>query len=210
MMNLVEDGETWMKPLLEIRNYLHMTTIPENKSKFRDFKGRNGRVRWKNNDSDVISRGPYTLNFCRSLFKKLLEAQLEIEKAEPGTEFKIINEEEIHEIRRLWITERGDWEDSIPKIYKGVLGKELNWIQDDKGLFNLSENELLRDVCKRHKIPTELVVNLLDVERKIHGMTRRSLVYSKLDSVLKKEWRSEDEVLQKKIKEKTDGFNILR
>lgn len=196
MQSLVEDGKSWLKPLLEIRDYLHMTTDPGKKAEFREYKGRSGHVRFKNDGSGQIARGPYTLSFCRDLLKRLLEAQKIIEKECPGTDFKIIRTEEIHLIRKTWMTERGDWEDSVPKIYREVMGKDLDWVQDDVGFFSGMENTLLDEVCKDHEVPTDLVVKLLDVERQIQGMTRRSSVYSRIDAVFRQEWRTEKEIMQ--------------
>ena len=155
--NLIESGETWMKPLIEIRDYLHSTTNPERKAEFRDYKGRQGRVRFKSDGSGVIARGPYKLSFCKDLFRKLLEAQKRIDREKPGTDFKVITPEEIHVIRKIWMSERGDWEDSIPKIYKEIMDKELPWIQDDVGSFSNVESRLLNEVCQKYKVPTELV-----------------------------------------------------
>jgi len=198
METLVEYGERWLKPLLEIRDYLHMTTDPGKKAEFREIKGRNGQVRFKNDGSGEIARGPYKLSFCKDLFRKLLEAQKFIEKEKPGTTFKVILPEEIHAIRKIWMTERGDWEDSVPKIYREVMGKNLDWLQDDTGFFSMAENKLLNEICKEHNISAPLVGKLLDVERQMQGMTRRSSVYTKIDAVLKQDWRSEDDIVNGK------------
>lgn len=196
METLVEDGERWLKPLLEIRDYLHMTTDPDKKAEFRDYKGMNGKIRIKNDGSGEIARGPYKLSFCKELLRKLLEAQKFIEKEKPGTDFKVIRPEELHAIRKLWMTEKGDWEDSLPKIYREVMGEDLDWVQDDAGSFSASENALLGKICNEHQIPMQLVVKLLDVERQIQGMTRRSSAYARIDAVLQEEWRSEEDVLK--------------
>ncbi|RJQ15773.1 DNA phosphorothioation system sulfurtransferase DndC [Candidatus Woesearchaeota archaeon] len=194
MQNLIENGETWMKPLMEIRDYLFETTDPERKSQFREYKGRNGQVRFKSDGTGEISRGPYKLSFCKELFKKLLEAQKEIEKVKPGTDFKIITDEEIHHIRKLWLTERGDWEDSIPKLYRQIMDQDLDWVQDDVGVFTNGESKLLNQICTKHDIPTDLVMKLLGVEREIQGMTRRASAYVRIDKIIKEEWRSEEEM----------------
>jgi DNA sulfur modification protein DndC len=200
MQNLIDGGETWMKPLIDIRDYLHITTDPKRKAEFRDYKGRNGRVRFKNDGTGTIARGPYKLSFCKNLLRMLLEAQKKIEKEKPGTDFEVITPDEIHEIRKMWISERGDWEDSVPKIYREVMGKELNWVQDDLGSFTNGESALLNKVCSKHNLPTEIVIKLLGVEREIQGMTRRATAYSRIDAVLKQEWRTEEEVLKESVK----------
>ncbi len=196
MDNLIADGQTWLKPLAEIRALLYKTTFPENKEKYRDFKSKKGFVRLKSNGSGEISRGPYKLSFCKELLELLLESQKRMDKENPKSGFKILTEEEIHEIRRLWLLERADWEDSVPKIYKKMTGKDLNWVVDDSGSFSLEENRILNSVCKKYSIPSEFVIKLLDIERQMQGMTRRSSVYSKIDNIVKREWRSEKEFLK--------------
>ena len=198
MINLIEQGETWMKPLLEIRDFLFKTTNPERKAEFREYKRRDGQARFKTDGSEKLVRGPYKLSFCKTLFKKLLEAQKQIEKEKPGTDFRVILDEEIHYIRKLWLIERGDWEDSIPKIYKEIMGKDLDWVKDDVGWFTTKESDLLKEVCEQHKIPKGLVAKLLSVEKQIQRMTQRASAYSKIDKIMKEEWRTEKEILEEK------------
>lgn len=47
MEALIDNGEDWMEPLLEFREWLVTTTEPERKHEFRDIKGRDGRVVFK-------------------------------------------------------------------------------------------------------------------------------------------------------------------
>ena len=209
MKALINDGETWMKPLLEIRDYLFETTNPDRKAEVRDFRGRTGQVRFKNDGSGGIARGPYKLSFCKELLRKLLESQKRIEQEDKNTDFQIIMPEEIYEIRRLWIAERGDWDDSIPQIYREVMGKDLDWTYEDGVIFSDTENVMLDQICKKHEIPTEMVMKLIDVERQIQGMTRRASAQIRIDKILRQEWRTEDEVLQV-VSKKEIKFNVLQ
>lgn len=195
MINQIENGETWLKPLLEIRDSLHETTDPEKKFKYRDFRGRDGSVRYIDGDKTKISRGPYKLEFRKDLLRKLLQTQEKINDDPKSQGFQLIIPEELHEIRKIWKVEHGDWEDSVPKIYREVTGNELDWSQDDLCSHNEDESKLLEEICEKHKLPTELVIKLINVEKELQGMTRRSSLYSKLDSALKREWREEQEVL---------------
>ena len=88
---------------------------------------------------------------------------------------------------------RGDWQDSLPEIYKEVNGKELDWVKDDLGMFTSNEDNLMDQICTNHEVPLKLVKMLLEAERQVQGMSRRSSIYSKIDDVLSEEWRSEDE-----------------
>jgi DNA sulfur modification protein DndC len=100
----------------------------------------------------------------------------------------------LYEIRRIWRTERGDWEDSIPKIYREITGQDLNWSQDDLA-FSSKEKSLLLEICEKHTVPIQLVMKLFDAELQTQGMSRRSSIYNRIDRVLSEEWRSEEEVM---------------
>jgi len=202
MDNLISSGEKWMQPLSDFRVKLYETTDPEKKYKFRDFKSRRGFVRLKNDGSGKIARGPYKFSYCKELLLELLKIQKKFN--EQGIDFQVINENEIHEIRKIWRNERNDWEDSIPKMYESVLGKSLNWVQDDFGEFSVSERELLKRICEKNNVSTDLILELLDVEKQFQGMTRRANIYAKLGSTLKKEWRSEEEFLDS-LKKKNEN-----
>jgi DNA sulfur modification protein DndC len=202
MNQLINDGNKELKPMADLRNLLYKTTIPENKAKYREYKGRNGKLRLK--EDGTIIRGPYKLDFSKEILKSILKIQKGIEKSGIDLEFSVISPEEIHEIRRLWLLERGDWEDSIPKIYKEVMGKNLDWLDEELGLFSEKENDMLRNISEKEGIPIELVRKLLDLEKQIQGMTKRSAIYSKIDKILSEEWRPEKQIIEG-IKAKNDN-----
>jgi DNA sulfur modification protein DndC len=76
------------------------------------------------------------------------------------------------------------------------MGTDLDWIQDDLGSFSGEEGKLLESICHKHDVPVQLVMKLLDVERQVQGMRRRSGIYSRIEDVLSEEWRSEEEITQ--------------
>jgi DNA sulfur modification protein DndC len=191
---LIDSGEEWLMPLLEIRNLLASTQDPKLKPLYREYKRRQGFVSFKSDGSGVISRGPYKLEFCKELLRMVLNAQIRVRKEGPNPHIQLILPEELQEIRRIWRTERGDWEDSVPKIYKEVTGEELDWVSDDIG-FSSKEKSLLVEVCKKHNIPMQLLMKLLDAELQTHGMEKRAHVYNRIDQILFEEWRTEEELL---------------
>ena len=196
MEALVDGGEEWMLPLLEFRNLLANTQDPEKKAEFRDAKSRTGQMRMKSDGSESFSRGPYRFEFRRELLRRLLLAQKAVRENGPDKLMDLIQPAELEEIRRLWKRECGDWDDSVPRIYREVLGADLEWIADDLGGFSSEDAKLLRSVCDRHGVPPLLVARLLDVEREVQGMARRASVYVNLSQVLREEWRDEATVLQ--------------
>jgi len=193
---LIDNGETWLEPLLEYRDMLSGTQIPEKKHQYRDYKRLNGKIKLKRDGSGELIRGPYKFEFCKFLLKELLETQKKVRMNGPDPHINLIKPEELHEIRRIWRYNRGDWEDSLPKIYREVIGENLEWLDEDKGTFTGKEAELLEKICEKYRIPSRLVVKLLDVEHQVQGMSRRASIYSQINNVLSEEWRSEEEVLE--------------
>ena len=194
MQGMIDNGDDWMEPLLEFRNWLKSTQDPEMKPIYRSFKRRDGNISYKKDGS--LIPGPYKFEFRKEILKRLLETQLEVQKHGPDPEFALIHDEEIHEIRRLWRSECQDWEDTVPKIYREVMGQDLDWREDDLGSFSAHERDILHAACEEEDddVNPQLVMKLLDVERQLQGMNRRSSIYNRIDQTLREEWRS-DEVL---------------
>ncbi len=221
MEAMIDNGEEWMLPLLEFRDWLTETQIPEKKHLYRQHKRRTGetlieartldnkRLRGlrqideyleqsgeKIQDPKLI-RGPYTLEFCKEILTRLLETQKLVQSEGPDPEQELISEPELHEIRRIWRTERHDWSDSLPQIVYKVTGEKLEWLQDDIGAFSAQEFRILDNLCSKSDVPTELVAKLLEQERQMQGMHRRAGIFQRLDEVLREEWRDEETIRHK-------------
>lgn len=218
MEAMIDGGEEWMIPLLEFRDWLTETQDPAKKHLFREHKRRTGHILIEGRGSDgtrlrglrqideyvhktgesiidpKLIRGPYTLDFCKEMLHKLLETQNEIQAKGPDPNQQLITEAELHEIRRLWRTERNDWEDAVPLIYAEVTGNKLDWLQDDIGAFSAQEYRILDQICTDVQMPTDLVAKLLEQERQMQGMHRRAGIFQRLDEVLREDWRDEDTI----------------
>lgn len=198
MKALIDSGETWLQPLLEIRNLLALTQDPKLKPFYRGYKRKNGEVTYKSDGSGIISRGPYWPEFRKQMLEMVLKAQVTVQEKCHGTSLQLILPEELHEIRRIWRTEEGDWEDSVPRIYRDVMGKDLDWRQDDI-TFSSKEKRLLSEICARRNVPLDLITKLFEIELQSQSMTRRSSVYSRIDRAFAEEWRTEEEVLNARV-----------
>ena len=206
MEALVDGGETWMQPLLDFRNLLASTQDPERKAEYREAKHRNGQMRMKSDGSEAIARGPYRFAFRRELLTRLLNAQKAVQQGGRDKGMLLIQSWELEEIRRIWKRECGDWDDSVPKIYREVFGNGLDWLPDDVGPFSAEDAKLLSTICERSGVPPLLVARLLDVEREVQGMARRASVFQSLAQVLREEWRDERTVL-KELSARTRHMN---
>ena len=206
MENLIDSGEDWMEPLLELRQELKDTQDPEKKLEVRDFKRRDGKVIFQTDDTEKITPGPYKINFRKDFLKKLLKAQNKVRKNGPDPKMNLILEEEVHEIQRIWRMEQGDWENSAYQIYEQVTGRKISQSQEDLGRFGSTEQKILEDVCIKNGVPKLLVSRLLHAEFDSQGMTRHSKVFAKIAKILSEEWREVGklEEIKKELREKKE------
>lgn len=195
MEAMVDNGEDWLEPLLDFRDWLAETIDPEKKHKYRDTKGRDGR-KIHMGDGKLAAR-TYKLKTSKEMLAKVLQAQAVVRRKGPDADTELISEEELHEIRRLWRTERQDWEDSVPRIFRDVNGYDLQWLTDDDGKFDAEDKHLLETACLEHDVPFELVAKLLGAEKRSQGMARRAGIQKDLNTVLAEEWLNDEEFLNK-------------
>lgn len=198
MEAMIDNGEEWLEPLLDLRDELAETQNPDRKREFRDFKRRNGSVTFVD-DSETSIPGPYLFAYRKDLLRKLLEAQEQVNaKAPPGEKTVLIQVEELREIRRIWRSEQGDWGDAVSEAVKTVTGKELPAEAADGFEFQADDANVLADVCAKHDLPPRLMAQLLEAERSVRGLKRRTLIHRKIASILEQEWRDETTVLNER------------
>jgi DNA sulfur modification protein DndC len=193
MEALIESGEAWLEPMLEYRDQLASTQNPVVKGEFREFKRRDGQVKLKR-DGGIIY-GPYKLDVRRQLLRRLLEIQKRVRTDGPNPREQLISAEELQEIRRIWRSEEQDWEDSVASICREVTGEDLDWLVDEQPMFCGEERDILNAICRCHEVPSTMIAKLLEVERELHGMSRRSSVYQRIGAIFDEDWRSKDEIL---------------
>ena len=186
MENMIDNGEEWMEPLLELRQILKDTQDPEKKNEFRDLKHRNGHILFWN---DRLAYGPYKFEFCKKILEDLLKAQVAVRKNGPDPSIALIHDDEIHEIQRIWRTEHGDWKNSAYEIYQKITGSVIAPKNDDLGPFGIVEQSELEASCSKHSVPYELLARALQVEFDMQGMTNRQKVHKSLVKILSEEWR---------------------
>jgi len=196
MEAMIDAGQEWMEPLLELRDWLAATQDPARKREFREIRRRNGQIQIWGEDKNKVVWGPYTLDRRREILRKLLDAQQRVRQTGPDPRIKLISDAELHEIRRLWRSQEGDWEDSVPRMYRDVVGGDLDWVEEDAAASSGLEHQLLEDACVQHKVPAGLLRELIDVERDVQGLGRRSGIHGRIERILAKDWRNADEVLK--------------
>ena len=193
MENLIDNGEEWMTPLLEFRDFLSETQDPEKKHIYRSHKRRDGQVAFVR-DGTRIAYGPYQLEWRKEFLRRLLKIQKDVQQNGPDPSVRLISFEELVLIRDFWREE--EWADSVPEIYRQVIGEEHDWLDDDGIRYSLEDHELLKQLCKEAGINPDLPTKLIDQERRMQGMSRRAGILQKIDRIFSEEWRTEGEVLK--------------
>jgi DNA sulfur modification protein DndC len=187
-----DDEKLWMTPLLELRNDLG--DFSKDKLR-RDFRRMNGRVQLFH---DGFIRGPYARVAREYWLRRVLEAQQEARRLGPPEfqNLELISMAELHEIRRIWLYDKHEFQDSLPRIYHEVTGSEFPKPAADDRLLRSEDWEILREVCDEDEEFFQLQAGLLDIEREFRGMARRSGIYGALEERLRAgQFASEEEAL---------------
>ena len=175
-----DEEKVWMTPLLELRNELDK---PDDRDR-RDFRRMSGRVQLM---GDRVVPGPYTKEWREHWLRRVLEAQ-QAARQEGPAEFRglrLITLDELHEIRRIWLYEKHEFDDSLPRIYEAVTGEKFPTRGDEGNALRADDWDVLREVCGDDPAFFDLQVALLGVERQFRGMSRRAGIYEALEDRLR-------------------------
>jgi len=146
----------------------------------------NGNINFHNEN---YVPGPYKQEFRDLWLKKILKAQYLIQTKGPDyvKDLELISIPELEEIRRIWVIDKHELEDNLPKIYQEVLGKEYPGSPlDDNLIFGDDEIELLKKVAGNKDQLFELIRELINVERQYQTMSRRTGLQDALEQAFKK------------------------
>ena len=203
---LIQTGEKWMQPILDFRNELHRSTLPKNKPQYRNYKRRIGKVSYikgditeENNKQVRHIPGSYWMSVRQKWLQQLL--QIEKDLRDSGHDIELIQKDELQQIRQLWLRDPNepDWADSLPAIYKSVYSEDLNWIENDAGSFTEPDAKLLKEIESESGTPAAMLMKLIDIEVAMTGLSRRKGVLNKIESILKQDWGSLEEINQRKL-----------
>ena len=194
-----DEEKEWLQPLLDIRNELDVHR-DRHRRDFRRLRGKVQLFEREHKGEKIIKNipGPYVRKWREIWLKRVLEAQVEVRKNAPD-EFKDINlitPEELSEIRRIWLEERHEFDDSLPRIYQEVTGevfKDIRVEADEKLLGN-DEWETLAEICD-DEMQLELMSKLLDTERQFYTKNRRLGIYDSLEKCFDTSSRSKEDAI---------------
>lgn len=197
-----DQEKEWMQPLLDIRNELD--DIEKDKQK-RDFRRIYGRVELfeRNSKGDTsISPipGPYTKDAREYWLRRLLEAQTQIRQTAPPEmrDITLITLEELSEIRRIWLEEKHEFDDTLPKIYQEVTGEIFEDPRPTNTLAILGSEEwnILEEICNNDPMYLELMARLLNTERQFYTKSRRGGIFDSLMKCFESSSRPEEDAIK--------------
>lgn len=196
---ITNDSEkAWMTPLLEFRNEFGDETRDRERRSFRRMKG-NLQGSYKR-----LYHGPYKKEWREHWLRRLLEVQEEIRKEGPEefSHIELITHEELHEIRKIWVESKHEFDDSLPRIYEEVTGEKFvdeNWFENES--FGEDEWNILKEVCKElypnEELNFEMMYELIDIENRATSLNDRKGLSSQLTSTIKRNfYENENDALK--------------
>lgn len=184
----------WMLPLLKLRNKLDFRNMDEGDEEssdrhLRDFRRMSGAIQTMK-DGRVIP-GPYLQSAREEWLRELLKAQTWIRKHGPEDvrSIELITLEELQEIRRIWVVDKHEMEDSLPRVYEEVTGEKYPGPRlDDSMAIHAEDLALLKEACGDDGLHYELTRELLGVTRQGRASQRRAGHYERLEKTFGKHY----------------------
>ncbi len=148
MESLIDNGEEWMLPLLELRDLL---------SESRD------RLDWREQfrRTGQEAPGPYRPEIRAMILEKLLKAQCLVQMTEPDTQ--LINNQELIAIQMIWYRD-SIFKHRVSEIYNKIHNYDImkaDKIQQQKK----KETDILEIVCKKKPEHVSLINEMLDLQK---------------------------------------------
>ena len=144
------------------------------------------------NGADLVP-GPYIQSFREHLLKRVLEAQVAVQRMGPEEvkDLELLPSEELEAIRNIWLEEKHEIEDSVPHIYETVLKKP--YPGDRRAhhpIINKSTLERLKTYCAQQGDEEGLLYqqlrSVMSVANKHRNQLRRAKLKDELADVLDK------------------------
>lgn len=150
MEALIENGEEWMEPLMELRDLLVTSRGSE---EYREKRRRDGTEK-----EGIL--GPYKSWFRAFFLEKLFLAQKEIQQTQPN--ITLISYQELVAIQVTWYRDN-IFNYKVSDIYNKVFGTNIVLNAGDDNL--VREKELLKELCKENPKDFELINDLLALQK---------------------------------------------
>lgn len=197
-----DEEKEWMLPLLELRNELDVADDRH----LRDFRRMNGSVQLFH---DQPIPGPYTQEARERWLRRLLDAQTWIQGNGPDyvRSLELVTLAELEEIRRLWVVDKHEFEDSLPGIYGATVGAPYPGRPLDEHLPLGAETvEVLHEVVGDDRLHFELVRELLDIQQRHRSQSRRAGLFDAMERALRRGFYDDEADATKRAHQRKDAL----
>jgi DNA sulfur modification protein DndC len=166
MENLIDNGEEWMIPMLDFRNYL--AEVREDES-----------TRFPYNRLNQDKLGPFIFSVRADLLRRLLVIEEE-------TGMELITRQELAAIQMQWNYD-GCFEYNVPDIYLSVKNKNIAMPNSNNAEKRaLEEFQLLREVAEQNDVNPNHIRELLLTEKEYITYLRRGSVFNEIQKKIER------------------------
>lgn len=169
MTSLIQNGVTWMQPLLDYRNRL---VENRNVSELRCSTRRNGQEAV---DESGHNMGNYTMEYRVQLLRELLEVQKKVQKVHSS--IRLITSQELIAIQVIWFRD-GNFSTTVNDLYNEVYGYSIPNME-----IGLQERLILERSCTDPK-HFQLIQELLALQKSKVLLMRKYGLQNDLDEQL--------------------------
>jgi DNA sulfur modification protein DndC len=178
MEALIDNGEDWMQPLVEIRDFLYGTIDREAP----DYNPEKYRMPIRRNKAEGL--GPYWPKWRYHILKMILEAQKIAQEEDPQNQ--LITLQELAAIQVVWNRDH-IYEYSVADLYNDVFDKAIDF--DLKGSSIIQEKKILKEVCQDTPDDFTLINRLLNAQKNKVLLLRKHGLQNDLESILQEHVR---------------------
>lgn len=180
----------WMEPMLDFRNKLDFRSDEDRlrDRSNRDFRRLTGKITFQESsvDGPKLVHGPYTQEARSYWLRELLNTQKIVNELAPKEmeHLDLIQLEELEEIRRIWVMDKHEVEDLVPKIYEEELGTPYPGPPIHRSASLGTETlDILKDIAESD-LSYEMVRNLLDAEERYRTQAKRRNLFPELEQII--------------------------
>jgi DNA sulfur modification protein DndC len=141
MEAMIDNGEDWMIPMLEIRDWL---VDNRDDDIYRMDRRRNG----------IAGKGPFNIEAREYILSSLLKAQ-------QSTEQKLISNEELKAIQVLWNMD--GFNSKVYDIYNSIYQTNLDIDMHDRDKIKMQQSEKLKEFSEKHGADFSKIETLINV-----------------------------------------------
>lgn len=182
-----DDEKSWMTPLLEFRNRFGDEEHDRERRSFRKMHG------FLQGSYKQLHHGPYKKEYRVQWLRELLEIQMEINATGPEefADLELITLPELRNIRRIWVFDKHEFDDALPRIYEDVVGKKFDdpeWVGSEA--FRSEEWNILKEVVEElypdEELAFEMAYSLIDIENQSSSLNKRKGIIDSLEACIQK------------------------